>query len=53
MILFAVFAALVGYAYHHGRKANGTTQEGVDASVKSAVFVVLAIVALMYLTGAA
>lgn len=53
MILFVVFGVLAYLAYAQSRKSNGTTQAGVDASVKGFVFAVLALVALMYLAGVA
>lgn len=53
MILAAVFGFFVYLAYAQAKKSNGTTQTGVDASVKAVVFAVFAFVALMYLTGAA
>lgn len=52
-MLLAVCLLFVGLALSSGKKSNGTTQEGVDASVKTAIWVVLAVVAFAYAVGMA
>jgi hypothetical protein len=51
LILLVAFVAALAAADKSFRKSDGVSQDGVDASVKTVVWVVLALIALAYLTG--